>query len=195
MPTKSLHRESLDLTLAAARSVTVDRLSAPTPCAGWVVADLLDHMTVQNLGFAAAARGKGADPELWIGGGLRTDPVADLVASAAVVVEAFAEPGVSERPFTLPELSGSDFPGSQAVVMHTVDSVLHAWDLARSLGTDIAPSAELVRFTLELGEQIPDGDRRLEPGSPFGPRLQVADTAPTLDRALALYGRSPTWPG
>src|ERR1700677_2932497 len=40
-------------------------LDRATPCAGWAVADLLTHMTVQREGFAAAARGNGADLSHW----------------------------------------------------------------------------------------------------------------------------------
>ena len=50
----------------------------PTPCEGWTLADLLAHMTVQHRGFAAAARGLGADPDVWrvetVAAAVRADP-------------------------------------------------------------------------------------------------------------------------
>ncbi|NML52559.1 hypothetical protein HHL19_17940 [Streptomyces sp. R302] len=47
--------------------VTPADLTRPTPCAGWDLKDLLDHMTAQHHGFAAAGRrrrcGSGAAAE------------------------------------------------------------------------------------------------------------------------------------
>src|SRR4051812_25378579 len=45
--------------------VTEADLGRRTPCAGWDLAMLLEHMTTQHLGFAAAAAGRGADPAVW----------------------------------------------------------------------------------------------------------------------------------
>ncbi|MFJ6405663.1 maleylpyruvate isomerase N-terminal domain-containing protein [Streptomyces hydrogenans] len=43
-------------TVHLARRVTPDDLARPTPCAGWDLKDLLDLMTAQHHGIAAAAR-------------------------------------------------------------------------------------------------------------------------------------------
>ena len=50
-------RDSMDVV----KQVQATDLTRPTPCAGWTLADLLGHMTVQHRGFAAAARGDGAE--------------------------------------------------------------------------------------------------------------------------------------
>ncbi len=50
-------------------------LGRPTPCDGWTLADLLAHMTVQHIGFAAAAAGNGADLARWHTGAPADDPV------------------------------------------------------------------------------------------------------------------------
>lgn len=192
---QELHAQAAALAAEAVRSATPGQLALPTPCAGWDLAALLDHMTVQNLGFAAAAAGRGGRDEIWATGVDRADPIADYLASDAAIRAAFAEEGVLERPFTLPELSRErDFPGAQAIAMHTVDCVLHAWDVARALGRDIAPSDDLVKFTLDIGEQIPDTADRAEPGAHFAPRATLPPGATAWGTTLALYGRSPHWP-
>jgi uncharacterized protein (TIGR03086 family) len=188
------HARALQLTVDQVRSITIDQLGRPTPCADWDLAELLDHMTVQNHGFAAAAAGNGADEALWTTGVHREDPVSDYLDSADTVAHAFAEPDVTNRAFTLPELSqDKDFSGSQAITMHLVDSVVHAWDVARAIGHDIDPDEELIERTLRIAEQIPDGASRHEPGAHFGPRVALAAQHTALDRVVALFGRSPGW--
>ncbi len=190
-----LHAQAVQLTVDAAQPITPDQLTRKTPCAEWNLAELLDHMTVQNNGFAAAAAGIGQDDALWITGTQRDDPVGDYLKSATVVTAAFAESGVMHRQFALPELSRDQtFIGSQAIAMHLVDSLVHAWDVARTIGQDIDPDEELTDLALQIAEQVPDADDRSLPGSPFGPRTEPPANATGLDRTLALLGRSPQWP-
>lgn len=191
---QALHARSVQLTVDAARSISPDQLALPTPCAEWNLAQLLDHMTVQNLGFAAAAAGNGADEAVWATGARRDDPVADYLDSAIAVTGAFATPDVLGRSLTLPELSSEHaFTGEQAIIMHTVDSVVHAWDVARAIGRSISPDPDLVQFTVDIAEQIPDGDDRAAPGAHFAPRVSVAGDVTAVERMLALLGRSPGW--
>ncbi|WP_345217755.1 TIGR03086 family metal-binding protein [Georgenia halophila] len=192
---QNAHVRAVDLTVDAVRPITTDQLARRTPCADWNLAELLDHMTVQNHGFAAAAAGAGADEDLWRTGAAREDPVSDYLKSARVVTAAFAAPDVADRSFSLPELSrDQEFAGSQAMTMHMVDSFVHAWDVARAAGRGLDPDPELIDRTLSIAEQIPDDEARRRPGAPFGPPLAVPAGAPPLDRLLALFGRSPAWP-
>lgn len=191
---RATHTQSVQLTIDAVRSVSPGPLSRPTPCTEWNLAELLDHMTVQNFGFAGAAAGNGADETLWTTGAHRNDPIADYLASASAVTEAFAAPEALERPLWLPELSNEQqFTGEQAITMHTVDSIIHAWDVARSVGATIDPDSDLIGFTVQIGEQIPDGDDRYQPGAHFGPRVTDASQTTSLNRMLALFGRAPDW--
>ncbi|WP_026875825.1 TIGR03086 family metal-binding protein [Jiangella gansuensis] len=188
------HARSVQLTVDAVSAVSPGQLTLKTPCSEWNLTQLLDHMTVQNLGFAAAANGAGADDALWATGAHRDDPTADYLASAAAVSDAFAPADVLDRQLWLPELSREQaFSGAQAITMHTVDSVLHAWDVARSIGRNLDPDPELVEFTLGIGHQVPDGDDRRQPGAHFGPRAQIPAGASAWDQTLALFGRSPDW--
>ncbi|MGL4177627.1 MAG: TIGR03086 family metal-binding protein [Dermatophilaceae bacterium] len=198
MPTNQLvarQARAARQTVQLATRAALDQLSLPTPCAGWDLRRLLDHMTTENLGFAAAAQGRGADPAVWAGDLHRADPVADYVAATEVLVAAFAEPDVLQRSFALPLLTREqEFPGEQAVMMQLVDSVAHAWDLARTLGIPLTVDDDITGPVLALCEQLPDDESRRAPGSPFGPAVAVPDDTPPLDRIVALLGRSPTWP-
>ncbi len=169
-------------------------LSRATPCAEWTLGDLLAHMTVQHKGFAAAAAGRGADPAVWKASAPGPDPVADYVVAAELVIAAFAEPGVLERGFALPEIvPGMEFPAPQAISFHFIDYVVHGWDVARALGQPFEPDADLVQAAVPVAEAVPEGERRRRPGAAFRPGVPAPDGASPLDRVLALLGRSPAW--
>ena len=188
----SLDRRAVEATLRVAERVGPRDRCNPTPCAGWRVADLMGHMTGQQRGFAAAARGGGGDLAVW-------KPVDDGYAEAcADVIAAFAEPGIEDREFALPEIrSGGLFPAHQAMSFHLVDNVVHAWDLATALGLLGMPvelDEDVLAAALAVAEKVPNGAERLRPGSAFAPARAVADGATTLDRIVLLLGREPVLP-
>src|SRR4051794_17521311 len=78
-----------------------------TPCAGWTLRRLVAHMTAQHHGFAAAARGAGHQAAYWREPVDMTTPGRTYRGAAATVLGAFAEQGVVEREFALPELGGA----------------------------------------------------------------------------------------
>ena len=173
--------------------VTDADLGRPTPCAGWDLAMLLEHMTTQHRGFAAAAAGRGADPAVW-----QVTPgpavVERYAAAAAEVITAFSAGDVLDRPFTLPEF-GTDrpFPGRLAVGFHLVDYVVHGWDVARALGRPYQPAAEVLALTVPIARAVPGGAARLAEGAAFGPGIAVAAGADPLTEILSLLGRDPGW--
>jgi uncharacterized protein (TIGR03086 family) len=168
-------------------------LDRATPCAGWTVADLLNHLSIQHRGFAAAARGEGGDLAIWAVRPPAPDPVADFLAATAEVLTAFAADGVETVPFRLPEVSTAmAFPAAQAVSFHFIDYVVHSWDLARSIGTCPDLDQPVLEAALPVAQQVP-GEARDRPGSPFGPMVPVPADAPRLDRIVAHLGRQPDW--
>jgi uncharacterized protein (TIGR03086 family) len=173
-----------------ARATTED-LDRATPCAGWDLKALLAHMTAQHRGFAAAATGNGADPAVWR---LHDKPLLGYAEAAALVVSAFAAPGVAERDFLLPEVAG-DRPirGATAIGFHLVDYVVHGWDVARALDLPFELPAEVLEVTLPIARAVPGGDRRLVPGAAFAPALPLPAGADPLTEIITLLGRSPAW--
>ena len=172
-------------------------LARPTPCDGWDLLDLLAHMTVQHRGFAAAARGSGADMNTW-----RVESVIDAVRDAPSrayseaahdVLDAFAADGTSDAPFALPEFGeGAAFPSDMAMGFHFVDYVVHGWDVAASLGVPYALPADVVAAVLPLALAVPDGDFRTGDGMPFAPAVEPAGTD-DFERILRHLGRRPDW--
>lgn len=191
---RDLDARAVLATIELVEEITPADLGRRTPCAEWTLGDLLAHMTVQHKGFAAASAGRGADLEVWKAGAPSQDPVADYVMAAELVIAAFAEPGVLERGFALPEIiPGVEFPAPQAISFHFIDYVVHGWDVARALGQPFEPDADLVEAAVPVAEAVPEGERRLRPGAAFRPGLPAPDGASPMDRVLAVLGRSPAW--
>lgn len=190
-----LDRRAVEAGVAVVARLRPDDLERPTPCTDWTLAELLAHMTFQHVGFAAAAEGHGADMDLWRVRPLGTYPVGTYRAAAERVTAAFGADGVLDRSFALPEFGGgAEFPGRQAIGFHLVDYVAHGWDVACTLGVGIEFDADVLDAALGFATAVPDGEVRLRPGAAFRPGVPVAGDAPTLDRVVALLGRSPAWP-
>lgn len=182
-------RASIDL---VSRLTPAD-LDAPTPCAGWNLRDLLEHLIIQHYGFAAASRGVD-DLALWKQSPLSPDPIAEYRAAATHVLSAFAMDGVLDREFPLPEFGdGIVVPARFAISFHFVDYVVHSWDVARTLGLSAEFDDAVIEAALLIAQAVPGGDIRTRPGAAFAPEVVLPEGS-GLDRVLALLGRSPNWP-
>lgn len=189
----ALHERAVRTSIEVVERMTRADLDAPTPCAGWTLRDLLEHMIVQHHGFAAASRGEDA-LELWKPTPIGADPVAEYRAAAEEVVAAFAVPGVPERKFPLPEVrSGALFPATQAISFHFIDYIVHAWDVAATLGGTVEFEADILDAGLLVAQAVPQGESRLVPNASFAPGIETPGGT-TLDEILGVLGRNPNWP-
>lgn len=195
---RPFHRVAVAASVDLVARVRAADLNRPTPCSGWNLADLLTHMTVQHNGFAAAARGRGADLSVWepatVADAVAADPARAYAAAAADVLDAFSTDDVLEASFALPEF-GQDavVPGAMAIGFHFVDYVVHGWDVARSIGAPFELPAEVVGAVLPIVLAVPDTEVRDAPNSPFAHAVAPVDGDSDLDRVLRHLGRSPDW--
>lgn len=193
----AIHRAAVLQSIAIVDTVAATDLGNATPCAGWDLADLLAHMTVQHRGFAASARGAGADERVWdpatVAGAVRTDPAGSYRSAAGDALDAFGAAGIADVVFALPEFGPqATVPGSVAMSMHFVDYLVHGWDVAVSVGVPFAPPAHLVAAALPIVRSIPDDASRTAAGAPFGPARRGGGSG-DLDEVLRLLGRDPQW--
>lgn len=185
------HRRALDAATTLVREVRVADLDRPTPCAGWDLRALLAHMIGQNHGFADAV----AEVEDAPAAAFAPQPGEDATvaarweASADRVAAAFAgAPG--ERDVLLVEISGEQRFGVATVLgFHLLDTVVHTWDVATSIGREARPDDETARIVARGAAVVPDGPAREGPGAAFAPVIEVPDGADPWTTALALLGR------
>lgn len=178
-----MHRRAMRHSADMVALIEDEQWELPTPCAQWTLRDLVEHMVVENQIFTVAAGGTLID---------RTDDLRDDFArSADRVVTAFEN---AHEPFPLPQI-GATFPAAQAISFHLLDYVVHAWDVAASIGHPIKIEDDLVLAVQEIADrEAPDGPRRHRPGASFSPAIPASADATPLDRLLTMLGRSPRYP-
>jgi uncharacterized protein (TIGR03086 family) len=191
----ALHRRTMGIAAAIVDRIAPQELALPTPCTGWDLGRLIAHMIGQNRGFASAARGEPFDPGVWADQVVFSAPGPVFARSAAEVVAAFATEGAVEREWQI--LTGAHrsipVPGAKAIGFHFIDYVVHAWDVAVSIGIQPEFEDDLLEAVLPLALEVPlDGPTRSGPGAPFAPAVEVP-TEGLLERLLAVLGRDPEW--
>jgi uncharacterized protein (TIGR03086 family) len=193
MDIRELDRRAMDVTAGIIPLITTDQLDNPTPCERWLLRDLLAHIIGQYHGFALAASGRPTSVEDFRPRPVTTELVARYSDAAALVTEAFAEDGVLDRQFYLPEIrDGGAFPAPMAIGFHLVDEVAHAWDLAKSIGVPVEFDDEVLAAALAISLRVPNDPASRGEGRAFAPAVAEPEGA-TLDRIVALLGRRPDW--
>lgn len=200
---RELDRRAVALSTGVVGRVTTPDLTRATPCVGWTVHDLLRHMAAQHRGFAAAARGQGADAAQWAPpDGSESDPVEAHQSAAADVTAAFAETDLDTAQLTLPDFGGRTFPAAQAMSFHAIDYLVHAWDVGAAIGLPVRPDDDLLPTALDITFAVPTGDARTRPGATFRPPIDDPHTEdphtedPHTDdwvRILRFLGRDLGW--
>lgn len=203
----ALHARALAVAADAVAGVRPERLDLPTPCAGWSLRRLLEHVVGQHRGFAAAAWGAGPDPAPWRdvpleGGPFHRDPLGAFRATARQLTAAFGAAATAAGPVELwlPDISARrPVPLARAVGFHLLDTLVHGWDVAAALGAARPVAAavdgdpELARALLAVAGEVPAGPGDRGAGRAFGERRPAVAQAGPLDSALALLGRDPDW--
>jgi uncharacterized protein (TIGR03086 family) len=163
--------------------------SAPTPCSEWRVRDLVDHLVLGNRMLAGVLAGHPLQDEaarLQATDQLGADPTSAYRQAGETVLAAFRRPGALDDLVSVP--FGS-VPGEVALHLRITEMTVHGWDLARAIDVPVCFPVGVVEQELQFSREAlgtwPAGDRR------FAPPYPVDDDAPTLDRLVALLGRSP----
>jgi uncharacterized protein (TIGR03086 family) len=157
-------------------------LTSPTPCAGWDLRALLDHVNDSLLALhEAAALGRVfPDP----GDYYAVDPVALLRDRATRLVGAWAAP-VPRKEIALGDV---ELTAAVITAAGAFEVAVHGWDVARACGADRPIPAPLAEEMLALSPLLVSAadrpDRFAAPVvAPFG--------AAAGDRLVAFLGRHP----
>ena len=170
------------------RQVRDDQWDAPTPCEGWTVRDLVQHVVrADRMAACLLAGGSREDGLAAAATDLGDDPVAAFVSARDAMVVAFHEDGALERTCAHPI---GDIPAVQLFGFRVADHTLHAWDLARAIGADEQLDPEVVETVWE--GMLPLAGFISELGMfGAGPTGEVGEDAPLQARLLDLSGRRP----
>jgi uncharacterized protein (TIGR03086 family) len=152
-------------------------LDRDTPCEGWDVRTLLNHMLATQQYFVGSARGEDVgpptgEPPALIG----DDPEADFRRAREETLEVFGADGAIER--TGPSL-GIAFS----------DQLLHGWDLAKAVGQSATMPEDLAEAAYQVVHGAFDDEQRR---GVFAPEVPVPATASAQDRLLGYTGRDPS---
>jgi len=162
-------------------TITPEQLDNSTPCAGYTVRGVLDHMIGGATAFAGAFRGANGNATPPDSG----DKVADFGAALGDLAAAMHEPGALDRTIQSPfgEMAGADF--ARYVVL---DGLVHGWDLSTATGQPYDPPEHLVVEVFEYARSTLDP---LRDGDTFTAAADAPAGASTLEQLVAYTGRNP----
>jgi uncharacterized protein (TIGR03086 family) len=174
-------------TAAMLRGVKPDQLTAPTPCAGWDVRVLTNHLLQVVGALHLAGRRQPVPDALW-GQDLVDEAWADRFDDEGrAAVAAWARPDAWDGTVGM---GGAEMPAPMIATMFVSDLAVHGWDLARATGQDHHCDDGVAELTYRFLTDTADQGRRM---GIFAAPVPVAGTAPAFVRALALSGRDPHW--
>jgi len=193
-PLKSLEG-AFDRTGQTVEALRPEHRNLPTPCTDWDVHELLAHLVGVIAAFEDVA--SGAKPD---------NPVTDLPPH----LQALGEERVKDGPVdgyrdtakrTLAawqqreSLDGTVFlpmdfemPAATAIVIVTLDALVHGWDLGSAIGADTEIDPALAEAALEAAQGFVGDQLR---GTAFGEAIDVPSNASPTDRLVAFLGRQP----
>jgi uncharacterized protein (TIGR03086 family) len=158
----------------------------PTPCAGWTVQDVINHMIGALTMFRDVAVDGVADPALFGRDLIAGDAAASFDQTAEEALSAWSEPGKIDGTAKLPF---GEFPATFALQLPAMDMVVHSWDVAKATGRPVEWNAELVHDTLAFSEAtFTSAEFR---GDSFAPPVTPPPNADELTRLVCFLGRQP----
>jgi uncharacterized protein (TIGR03086 family) len=157
--------------------IAPDQLDRPTPCAGFTVRGVLEHMIGGAGAFAAAYRGEEpGQPDL-------SDPLGGFAPALGDLVAAITAPGALDQTVTAPF---GAVPGDVFARFVVLDGLVHGWDLATATDQAYEPPAALVDAVMDFAqtalEPLRDGETFADAVAP------TADASP-IDRLANFTGR------
>ena len=181
------HRAALDATRDVVAGITDDQWSAPTPCAGWDVRALLNHVVAGNWWASRLVAGATIEEvgDAYDGDILEPSPLGEYHESAVAAARAFEAPGAMEAPCAV---SYGPVPGSVYAGHRLLDVAIHGWDLAVATGQPSPLTPELVDALWRVLEPQLD---MLRASGMFGTEQPVPAGADATTRLLLTLGRTP----
>jgi uncharacterized protein (TIGR03086 family) len=184
----TLYHRSVESWADRVNAVREDQWDAPTPCRGWSVRDLANHVAGEDRWTVPLMRGTSIDEvgDALDGDLLGEDPIGQALAAAAEATTVVAE--------TLPgggtvQLSYGEERMEEYVHQLAADHLVHGWDLAVATDGDPRLDPALVH---EVGTWFADREALYRQAGAIGDRATAAGHDPQ-SVLLAGFGRDPGW--
>ena len=180
--------QALDLAGTVVRQMQSCDLRRQSPCEDYDAGERAAHLVAVVRRITAVAKGLDPFSVPQTIDGLEPDGFVPAWEEAVREQQAvWADDSVLGRTLVLPFAT---LPGAIALAIYISEVLVHAWDLAEAIGFEVNWNDELVEgalATMQFG--LPSEPRGGD--VPFGPVVEVAATAPSIDRLVAWLGRQP----
>jgi uncharacterized protein (TIGR03086 family) len=178
---------ALSIGLDAANRVTArvsaEQLALTTPCPGWSVRDVLNHLVGVTQKFNDFASGKTDEPTTRLGDLLGDD---HRITTAEVIASSHAAWLTADLSRTC-HLSFGSFPAPLAAGINLFDALTHAWDVSVATGIELDCPDEVWDAALQVARVVVS-PRDLRH---YAPEQMAAVDAPPAAQLLAFLGRTP----
>jgi uncharacterized protein (TIGR03086 family) len=157
--------------------------AGPSPCEGWLAADVVRHLVEWVPAFFADAGG----PPLPAAPPHDDDPARDWQALNTAIQASLDDPDQAASEIDHPLVGRRRF--DEAIAQFVLPDVfIHTWDLARATGQDERLEPALVHELLVGMEPL---DEMLRASGQYGPRVVVPAGSDEQTRLIAFTGRRP----
>ncbi len=179
-----LLESAVSYALAGAAMAIPQLLSRPTPCLGWDLGALLDHLaeSIGVFGEALATGCVGAGPAPGHPG---LDPVARLRGQAVGLLAACAACGPAERRVAIGD---RELTASMVAAAGAIEIAVHGWDISEACGISRPVPPGLAAVLLPIAPLVITPDTR--PGL-FADPVRLPGPAGPGDQLVAFLGRRP----
>jgi uncharacterized protein (TIGR03086 family) len=185
----------IDLTKACSQTsdvlakVTDEQLAKQTPCEKMRLDELVAHIGMLALAFAAAAGkdfGPLTDTAPTDGAEIERDWRTAYPQRLAALAAAWKDPDAWRG---MTRAGGVELPAEVMGSVALAEVAIHGWDVARAIGEPYESDPATVQACLAHLEQFdPAGTEGM-----FGPAVPVPDDARAFDKVIAGSGRDPAW--
>ena len=183
---RELLGSAVSYALTEAALVTPQLLSSPTPCPGWDLQMLLDHVvdSIRVLHDAMATGGVGT--RVAPGSPRPTpDPVARLRSHTARLLAADAAPGPAERAVSIGD---RELTASLVAVAGAVEIAVHGWDISVACGAARVIPSGLAALLVPIAPLLITAETR---SGLFSDPVRLPGPACPGDELVAFLGRQP----
>jgi uncharacterized protein (TIGR03086 family) len=183
------YRRTLAAFVDQVGQVGYDQWASPTPCQGWDVRALVDHVVSELCWsvplFAGATVAEVGDR--FSGDLLGANPATAARDAADRAARAAGAPGALERTV---HLSSGPIPGGEYLHQLLAELLVHGWDLGVSLGVGPELDPEGVR---RCRRWFADRSAVYRSSGLTAPVVELPPDASEQDGLIAAFGRDPGW--